>query len=91
MQKTLKLLKNKLTGRSNIYLCLLVKEGKRLPHSHKRQKVSLGTRSGLAVLRPYVESQSIAEPILIGGVSKRKQTKGQESGDCLWTHIFTFF
>ena len=58
--------------------------------SHKKRKDSLETRVELAVLRTYVESQAIIEPILPYRASKCKQTKEQDSEDCLWTHIFTF-
>ena len=51
---------------------------------------SLQTRAELAVLRTYVENQAILEPILLYQASKCKQTKEQDSEDCLWTHIFTF-
>ena len=51
---------------------------------------SLETRAELAVLRTYVENQTILEPILLYRASKCKQTKEQGSEDCLWTHIFTF-
>ena len=44
----------------------------------------------LTVLRTYVENQAILEPILLCRASKCKQTKEQDSEDCLWTHIFTF-
>ena len=65
-------------------------------HSHKKQKDSLETRAELAVLRPYVENQAyvdnqaVLEPIPLYRASECKQTKGQGSEDCLWTHIFTF-
>ena len=51
---------------------------------------SLETRAEPAVLRTYVDNQAILEPILLYRVSKCKQTKEQDSEDCLWTHIFTF-
>ena len=51
---------------------------------------SLETRTKRAVLRTYVENQAILELILLDRASKGKQTKEQGSGDCLWTHIFTF-
>ena len=51
---------------------------------------SLETRAELAVLRIYVDNQAILEPILLYRASKCKQTKEQDSEDCLWTHIFTF-
>ena len=51
---------------------------------------SLETRAEPAVLRTYVENQAILEPILLYRASKCKQTKEQDSEDCLWTHIFTF-
>ena len=59
-------------------------------HNHKKRKESLETRAELAVLRTYVENQTILEPILLFRASKCKQTKEQGSEDCLWTHIFTF-
>ena len=51
---------------------------------------SLETRAELAVLRSYVESQGILEPILFYQPLKCTQTKEQGSEDCLWIHIFTF-
>ena len=51
---------------------------------------SLETQAELAVLRTYVENQTILEPILLYRVSKCKQTKEQGSEDSLWTHILTF-
>ena len=51
---------------------------------------SLETRAELVVLRIYVENQAILEPILLYRASKCKQTKEQDSEDCIWTHIFTF-
>ena len=47
------------------------------------------TRAELAVLRTYVEKQTILEPILLYRASKCEQTKEQGSENCLWTHIFT--
>ena len=52
---------------------------------------SLETRAELAVLRTYVESKAILEPILLYRTSKCKQTEEQGSKDCLWTHIFFLF
>ena len=60
-------------------------------HSHKKRKDSLETRAELAVLRTYVENQSILELILFYLASKYKQTKEKGSDDCFWTHIFTFY
>ena len=51
---------------------------------------SLETRAELAALSSYVENQAMLEPILLYRASKCKQTKEQGSGDCSWTHIFTF-
>ena len=51
---------------------------------------SLETQAELAILRTYVGNQAILEPILLYQASKCKQTKEQDSKDCLWTHIFTF-
>ena len=59
-------------------------------HCHKKRKDSLETLAELAVLRSYVQSQAIIEPILLCQASKCKQTKEQGSKYCLWTHIFTF-
>ena len=47
---------------------------------------SLETRAKPAVLH----NQAILEPIFLYRASKCKQTKEQDSEDCLWTHIFTF-
>ena len=44
---------------------------------------SLETRAELAVLHTYVENQAILEPILLYRASKCKQTKEQDSKDCL--------
>ena len=52
---------------------------------------SLETRAELAALSTYVENQAMLEPILLYRASKCKQTKEQGSGDCSWTHIFTFY
>ena len=60
-------------------------------HSHKKREDSLETRAELAVLRTYVENQSILELILFYLASKYKQTKEKGSDDCFWTHIFTFY
>ena len=51
---------------------------------------SLETQAEPAVLRTYLENLAILEPILLYRASKCKQTKEQDSEDCLWTHIFTF-
>ena len=51
---------------------------------------SLETRAELVVLRTYVENQAMRESILLYRASKCKQTKQQDSEDCLWTHIVTF-
>ena len=59
-------------------------------HSHKKWKDSLETQAELAVLRSHVENQAMLEPIRLYRASKCKQTKEQDSEDCLWTHIFTF-
>ena len=59
-------------------------------HSHKKRKDSLETQAGVAVLRTYVENQAMLEPILLYRASNCKQTKEQDSEDCLWAHIFTF-
>ena len=61
-----------------------------LEHNHKKRKDSLETRAELVVLCTYVENQAILEPILLYLGSRVKQTKDQDSEDCLWTHIFTF-
>ena len=58
-----------------------------IPYSQETN--SLETRIELAVPRTYIENQAILEPILYRA-SKCKQTKEQDSKDCLWTHIFTF-
>ena len=47
-----------------------------LIHSHKK-------RAEPAVLRTYVENQAILEPILLYRGSKCKQTKEQDSEECL--------
>ena len=52
-----------------------------LNHSHKKD--SLETQVELAILRTYVENQAIPEPILLYRASKCKQTKEQDSEDCL--------
>ena len=62
----------------------------KLNHSHKKRKDSLETRAELAVLRTYVENQAKIELIFLYRASKCKQTKKQDSEDCLRTHIFTF-
>ena len=49
---------------------------------------SLETRAELAILRTYVENQAILEPILLYRASKCKQTKEQDSKDCLWTPFY---
>ena len=54
-----------------------------LNHSHKKRKDSLETQVELAVLRTYVENQAIPEPILLHRASTCKQTKEQDSEDCL--------
>ena len=51
---------------------------------------SLETRAELVVLRTYVENQAMRETLLLYRASKCKQTKQQDSEDCLWTHIVTF-
>ena len=61
-------------------------------HSHKKRKDILETRAQPAIICVfYVENQAILQPILLYRTSKWKQTKEQDSDDCLWTHIFTFF
>ena len=60
-------------------------------HSQKKQKGSLQARVELPVLRTYVENQAILEHFLLSRGSKCKQTKEQDSKDCLWTYVFTFF
>ena len=57
--------------------------------SLKKWKDTLETRTELAFLRSYVENQAILELILFYRVSNCKQTKNQDSKDCLWTSIFT--
>ena len=52
---------------------------------------SLETRAGLAVIRVYIENQAILELILLNRVSKCKQTKEQDSEDCLCIHILPFY
>ena len=60
-------------------------------HSHKKRKDILETRAQPAIICVfYVENQAILQPILLYRTSKWKQTKEQDSDDCLWTHIFTF-
>ena len=49
------------------------------------------TRAELIVLRTYVENQAILEPILLYRASKCKQTKEQDSEDCLCSHILPFY
>ena len=51
--------------------------------SRKKRKDSLEIRVELAVLCTYVESQAIIEPILPYRASKCKQTKEEDSEDCL--------
>ena len=58
------------------------------PQSQKTD--SLETQAELAVLRCYVENQSILEPILLYRVSKCKQIKEQGSVYCFWINIFVF-
>ena len=48
------------------------------------------TQAELPVLRIYVESEGILEPIPLYRASKCEQTKEHGSEDCLWTHIFAF-
>ena len=45
---------------------------------------SLETRAEPAALRTHAENQAIPEPILLYQASKCKQTKEQDSEDCLW-------
>ena len=45
----------------------------------------------MAVLRRYVENQTMLEPILLYQTSKCERTKEQGSEDCLQIHIFTFY
>ena len=53
-----------------------------LKHSHKKRIVwKHGAEP--AVLRTYVENQAILEPILLYRGSKCKQTKEQDSENCL--------
>ena len=51
----------------------------RFHHSNKKRKGNLETPVELAVLRTYVENQTILEPILLYCASKCKQTT-----NCLW-------
>ena len=44
---------------------------------------SLETRTELAILCSYAENQAVLEPILLYRGSKCKQTKEQDSEDCL--------
>ena len=52
---------------------------------------SLETRAELAILRTYVESQAILEPIFLYRASIYKQTKEQGKEDCLWDSYFYHF
>ena len=58
--------------------------------SRKKRKDSLETRAEWVVLRFSVENQAL-EPVLLYRASWSKRTKKQDSENCLWTHIFTFF
>ena len=59
-------------------------------YSHNKRRDSLKTRSEIAVLRSYVESIAILEPILLYWALKCKQTKEQGSEAFLWSYIFTW-
>ena len=54
-----------------------------MKHSHKKRKKGLKAWAELAVLRTYIENQTMLEPILLYCASKCKQTKEQGSEDCL--------
>ena len=49
-------------------------------HSQKKRKD----------LHTFIENQAIRKSIPLYRAFKCKQTKEQDSEDCLWTHIFTF-
>ena len=59
-----------------------------LRRSHKKRKDSLETRAELAILRNYVQSQAILEPILLYRASKCKQTARQRG--LIMDPYFTF-